>query len=454
MHAPVLQLQPRSFLALVLGVTTLLRQRNRSADPCPPPPLAPRGPGKEQASGRQHRSSGKMSSYDRPPSADRPRKKRSEHKKRSTKKKPAGPEPEHRRLAKQLKELEAQGKKNSSQYKKIALDHRNALSSALREIGCDLTDAELRGLNRPDAEGEVPLHKVVYEYFALQQGAKGSTQRSRMDACVTKARALCEAGARVDHRNKYGDTPLLAAAQTDAAEIASVLLEYGADLTAKNRQGYAPLLMAASENRPAAVAVLTPEMVARRKSLDDRSGGYAALHWCCINDAPQAVKILLQHKADKNLRTDPTGTPLMKAAAYNAAACVELLLRARCDATATDNDGRTALHHAAKNKATLCAQMLLASGVPADVVDHHNQKAIFYAAVARSKPCVAAISASIPNSQDARCCSGEIDGEAGRGGRRRRFVGQGGCFGVGGVLLTLSIVLTLAVRDASPPATA
>ena len=73
---------------------------------------------------------------------------------------------------------------------------------------------------------------------------------------------------------------------------------------------------------------------------------------------PRAVKILLQHKADKNLRTDPDGhTPLMKAAAYNAAACVELLLRARCDATATDNDGRTALHHAAKNKATLCAHV-------------------------------------------------------------------------------------------------
>ena len=377
-----------------------------------------------------------MSSYDRPPSADRPRKKRSEHKKRSTKKKPAGPEPEHRRLAKQLKELEAQGKKNSSQYKKIALDHRNALSSALREIGCDLTDAELRGLNRPDAEGEVPLHKVVYEYFALQQGAKGSTQRSRMDACVTKARALCEAGARVDHRNKYGDTPLLAAAQTDAAEIASVLLEYGADLTAKNRQGYAPLLMAASENRPAAVAVLTPEMVARRKSLDDRSGGYAALHWCCINDAPQAVKILLQHKADKNLRTDPDGhTPLMKAAAYNAAACVELLLRARCDATATDNDGRTALHHAAKNKATLCAQMLVASGVPADVVDHHNQKAIFYAAVARSKPCVAAISASIPNfskTPDAARVKLILEGKRVAADDDEDLPGQGGCFGVGG----------------------
>ena len=125
---------------------------------------------------------------------------------------------------------------------------------------------------------------------------------------------------------------------------------------------------------------------------------YAALHWACINNAPKAVASLLKHKADRNLGTEPDGhTPLMKAAAYNSAACVEQLLRARCDATATDRDGRTALHHAAKNKATLCVQMLLASGVEADVADAHNQKAVFYAAVAKSKPCVAAISAAMPN---------------------------------------------------------
>ena len=42
-HASALRSSPATqFLALVLGVTTLLRQRNRSADPCPPPPLAPR----------------------------------------------------------------------------------------------------------------------------------------------------------------------------------------------------------------------------------------------------------------------------------------------------------------------------------------------------------------------------------------------------------------------------
>ena len=116
-----------------------------------------------------------MSSYDRPASADRPKKKRGEHKKRSARKREVskGPEPEHRILAKQLKALEARGQKGTPAYKKVALDHRTALSACLKALGCDLTDAELRGLNKPDAEGEVPLHKVVYEYFALQQGATG-----------------------------------------------------------------------------------------------------------------------------------------------------------------------------------------------------------------------------------------------------------------------------------------
>mmetsp|Transcript_10310 Transcript_10310/g.31776 ORF Transcript_10310/g.31776 Transcript_10310/m.31776 type:complete len:423 (+) Transcript_10310:328-1596(+) len=381
--------------------------------------------------------------------------------------------PEHKRLAAQLKALEQQNKKATPQYGKLKLEHASALHRRLKEVGCDLTDAELRGLNKPDAEGEVPLHKVVYEYFALAQGVRGPTTQQRMDACVARCRALCEAGARVDHRNKYGDTPLLAAAQTDAADVARVLLDYGADLGAKNRQGYAPLLTAASENRPAAVAVLVPEMFAQRRSLDALSGGYAALHWACINDAPKAVACLLKHKADRNLGTKPDGhTPLMKAAAYNSAACVEQLLRARCDATAVDADGRTALHHAAKNKATyfpagrtifppsgpsfssrwergrprtseqgrsprrLCVQMLVASGVPADAADHHGQKAVFYAAVARSKPCVAAIAAATPNFKstpdaakvklllEGRRVQHDDDDDVGDG--------WGGCFGASG----------------------
>mmetsp|Transcript_1428 Transcript_1428/g.2074 ORF Transcript_1428/g.2074 Transcript_1428/m.2074 type:complete len:265 (-) Transcript_1428:2043-2837(-) len=219
-----------------------------------------------------------------------------------------------------------------------------------------------------------------------------------MDHCVRKTRALCEAGCRVNHKNKYGDTPLLAAAQTDAAEIARVLLEYGADLSTRNRQGYTPLIMAASENRANVVTVLVPAMANQRRDLNVKSGGYSALHWACINNSSKMVAVLLKYKADKNCSTDPDQhTPLMKAAAYNSAACLEHLLRARADVNMTDAENRTALHHAAKHKATLCVQLLLSAGIKTDVLDHHNQKAIFYAAVAKSKPCVAAISAATPN---------------------------------------------------------
>lgn len=307
---------------------------------------------------------------------------------------------EHRVQWQRVRQLEADGKKGSTAHRDAMAKHNEALHHRLRELGCDLSDNELTFINRPDNEGEIALHKVVYEYFALASGARGQTTLKRMEHCVRKAKALCEAGAKVNHKNRYGDTPLLAAAQTDAAEIAKILIDFSADLTLKNRQGYTPLMMAASENRTAASAVIIPAVTARHKraALDTLSGGYAALHWACINNSPKLVATLLKHKANKNVRTEPDAqTPLMKAAAYGSAAALEQLLRARCDANAIDVDGRTALHHAAKNKATICVQLLIASGVPVDIVDHHNQKAVFYAAVAKSKACVTAISAATPN---------------------------------------------------------
>lgn len=301
-------------------------------------------------------------------------------------------------LGQRVRQLEAEGRKGSAVHREALAKHYEALRRRLRELGCELSDAELRSVNKPDNEGEIGLHKVVYEYFALASGARGPTTAKRMDLCVRKARALCEAGGKVNHKNKYGDTPLLAAAQTDASDIARVLLEFRADLTVKNRQGYTPLLMAASENRTATVAAIAAAMASARKSLDQPCGGYAALHWACINNAPKMVAVLLKYKADKNARTEPDRqTPLMKAAAYNSAASLEQLLRARCDTSALDVDGRTALHHAAKNKATLCVQLIISSGVSVDIVDHHNQKAIFYAAVAKSNGCVTAIKAATPN---------------------------------------------------------
>ena len=64
-----------------------------------------------------------------------------------------------RRLAAQLKALEQQNKKATPQYGKLKLEHASALHRRLKEVGCDLTDAELRG---PAAEPRsCPLELIL-----------------------------------------------------------------------------------------------------------------------------------------------------------------------------------------------------------------------------------------------------------------------------------------------------
>ena len=63
----------------------------------------------------------------------------------------AGSVPEHRKMAQVLRKLEAEGRKGSAQYKELAAKHGVALHKRLKSLGCDLTDAKLRTLNKPDA---------------------------------------------------------------------------------------------------------------------------------------------------------------------------------------------------------------------------------------------------------------------------------------------------------------
>lgn len=71
------------------------------------------------------------------------------------------------------------------------------------------------------------------------------------------ANLLIQAGANVYHRNDRGMTSLHAAAYIGSARVLWRLLEAGADLDDKsNRFGVTPLIAAAEENRPKAVQLL------------------------------------------------------------------------------------------------------------------------------------------------------------------------------------------------------
>ena len=70
---------------------------------------------------------------------------------------------------------------------------------------------------------------------------------------------LLARGARIEARNKLGDTALILSASGSGyedAKITELLLDAGADVNAKNNQGYTALALAAKKGRTEIVSLL------------------------------------------------------------------------------------------------------------------------------------------------------------------------------------------------------
>lgn len=116
---------------------------------------------------------------------------------------------------------------------------------------------------------------------------------------------LMSLGAKVDAKDKGGNTPLHHAVRIGNAAAVTVLLECGASLEAKNKAENTPLIVAASVGKV------------------------------------EAMKILLARGADIEARTTHSATALHAAAYHNQPAAVELLLEAGADSHATLKQGMT-----------------------------------------------------------------------------------------------------------------
>jgi uncharacterized protein len=135
--------------------------------------------------------------------------------------------------------------------------------------------------------------------------------------------ALLQNDARVDARDKYGNTALIAAAclcavidMPDTYESVRLLLENHADPNARNSTGRTALMTAVDWSRTA------------------------------------NMQLLIDHGADVNVRDNEGNTALMNAAsggAIDKAPALKLLLRSGADARVRNNKGKTALAIAREN---------------------------------------------------------------------------------------------------------
>lgn len=179
-------------------------------------------------------------------------------------------------------------------------------------FGIDWSTATLKDIEGINVNARVPNEKKKDE---LSMGSNAGKTPLHYAAGATQnpavVKALLKAGAKVNARDKSGDTPLHQAAINKNAEVVKVLLEAGADVHAKS------------------VAELTP------------------LHRAARNKNSAVAQFLLQAGAKVNARTDTGRTPLHSAAETNTAEVVKVLLAAGAEVNALVGGDLAPLHSAA-----------------------------------------------------------------------------------------------------------
>ena len=229
------------------------------------------------------------------------------------------------------------------------------------------------------------------------------------DGDVDKVSELLSQGARVDTKDEYGDTPLLAAASFGHTEVCellldrgkanieetgsdgntalhvaanegsartvSLLLSKGAKVDTKNRNGFTPLLAAAQEDHTDVCELL----LANSSDLEEKEPRTqnTALHFAAGYGHQSFLQLLLSHKADVNSRNRIESTPLVAASQEGHLASVATLLQAGADPLLPQVDGGLPIHLAAqKNQSGVVRILIEHGGCSPDQVRHTALQAI------------------------------------------------------------------------------
>jgi uncharacterized protein len=156
---------------------------------------------------------------------------------------------------------------------------------------------------------------------------------------IERVKALLADGAKVDSRDRNGDSPLNMAASKGNAALADTLITAGADVNLANLAGVTPLMGAAFSGN----AELVRKLLAAGAKLEpvDRVKKNAATY-AAGNGCTECLIELLRVGTQVNAPLENDLTLLMWAAAYGGESSVRLLLARGADRNLKDRRGKTA----------------------------------------------------------------------------------------------------------------
>ncbi len=202
--------------------------------------------------------------------------------------------------------------------------------------------------------------------------------------CADLISDLLAAGAAVEARDRFANTPLVLAAGAGQTEAIELLLDAGARIDHRNLSGISPLLRAAMDNRRGTAVLLL------QRGADPNLGNgkkLTALHAAAFNGNDRLVKALLEHGAEPDAVDTSGKSPAIYAAARGYVEIVDLLLAAGVDPERRYGNDLTLLMWAAghsndtpRKDGVETVRELLQRGAPIDAVDNRGWSALMIAA--------------------------------------------------------------------------